>query len=95
MASRQCVHILRARFTPDRFLGYSPVDFSVLDPHWGTIDDWRETIDEIHARGMYLMLDFTVGTMADLIGFEGCVSLPASCYLLITFLQSSQREHTL
>ncbi|TFK76403.1 hypothetical protein BDN72DRAFT_234531 [Pluteus cervinus] len=50
---------------------YSPVDFSVLDPHWGTIDDWRATIDAIHARGMYLMLDFTVGTMADLIGFEG------------------------
>ncbi|KAF8892560.1 glycoside hydrolase family 13 and glycosyltransferase family 5 protein [Infundibulicybe gibba] len=50
---------------------YSPLDFTVLDPHWGTIDDWRSTIDQIHARGMYLMADFTVGTMSDLIGFQG------------------------
>ncbi|KAG6866947.1 hypothetical protein C0991_003863 [Blastosporella zonata] len=50
---------------------YSPLDFTVLDPHWGTISDWRDTIAQIHARGMYLMVDFTVGTMSDLIGFEG------------------------
>ncbi|KAF9483766.1 modular protein with glycoside hydrolase family 13 and glycosyltransferase family 5 domains [Pholiota conissans] len=50
---------------------YSPLDFSVLDPHWGTIQDWRDTIDAIHARGMYFMADFTVGTMSDLLGFEG------------------------
>lgn len=53
--------------------GYSPLDFSVLDPHWGTWDEWVETIDKIHARGMYFMADFTVGTMSDLIGFKGCV----------------------
>ncbi|KAF8964043.1 modular protein with glycoside hydrolase family 13 and glycosyltransferase family 5 domains [Flammula alnicola] len=50
---------------------YSPLDFSVLDPHWGTVEDWRSTIDAIHARGMYFMADFTVGTMSDLMGFEG------------------------
>ncbi|KAF7778692.1 CAZyme family GH13 [Agaricus bisporus var. burnettii] len=50
---------------------YSPLDFSVLDPHWGKISDWRHLIDEIHARGMYFMADFTVGTMSDLIAFEG------------------------
>lgn len=55
--------------------GYSPLDFSVLDPHWGMIQDWRNAIDEIHARGMYMMLDFTVGTLSDLIGFQGCVFL--------------------
>lgn len=54
--------------------GYSPLDFSVLDPHWGTINDWRHLIDEIHARGMYFMADFTVGTMSDLIAFEGFVT---------------------
>jgi alpha-1,3-glucan synthase len=53
--------------------GYSPLDFSVLDPHWGTIQDWRDTIDAVHAHGMYFMADFTVGTMGDLIGFSGCV----------------------
>jgi alpha-1,3-glucan synthase len=58
----------------DRSTGYSPLDFSVLDPHWGNIDDWRHLIDAIHARGMYFMADFTVGTMSDLIGFEGYVA---------------------
>ena len=56
-----------------RVAGYSPLDFTVLDPHWGTIADWQAAIDEIHARGMYIMADFTVGTMADLIGFQGYV----------------------
>src|ERR1700722_4659259 len=56
------------------FSGYSPLDMSVLDPHWGTLDDWVNTIDAIHAHGMYIMADLTVGTMSDLIGFEGCVS---------------------
>ncbi|KIJ57158.1 glycosyltransferase family 5 protein [Sphaerobolus stellatus SS14] len=50
---------------------YSVIDFSLLDPHWGTIEDWRNAIDAIHARGMYLMMDFTVGTMGDFIGFAG------------------------
>jgi alpha-1,3-glucan synthase len=53
--------------------GYSPLDFSVLDPHWGNVNDWRHLIDEIHARSMYFMADFTVGTMSDLIAFQGFV----------------------
>lgn len=52
---------------------YSPIDFSLTDPHWGTLNDWRDLIDEMHSRGMYIMLDFTVGTMNDFIAFEGCV----------------------
>ncbi|EIN07319.1 modular protein with glycoside hydrolase family 13 and glycosyltransferase family 5 domains [Punctularia strigosozonata HHB-11173 SS5] len=50
---------------------YSPLDFTVLDPHYGTIAEWQATIDAIHARGMYFMADFTVGTMGDLISFKG------------------------
>jgi len=66
-------------------IGYSPLDFSVLDPHWGTIQDWREAIDAIHARGMYFMADFTVGTMSDLIGFEGYVICVTLRFPLIAF----------
>ena len=43
----------------------------MLDPHWGTLNDWKNVIDEIHQRGMYIMADFTVGTMADMVGFDG------------------------
>lgn len=50
---------------------YSPLDFSVLDPHWGTKADWIAFIDEVHARNMYFMMDFTIGTMGDMIGFSG------------------------
>ena len=55
--------------------GYSPLDFSVLDPHYGTLSDWQEAIDKIHAHNMYIMVDFTVGTMGDLVGFDGYVRI--------------------
>ncbi|KAG1788869.1 glycoside hydrolase superfamily [Suillus plorans] len=31
---------------------YSPLDFSILDPHWGTIDDWVNFVDILHAHGI-------------------------------------------
>jgi alpha-1,3-glucan synthase len=61
---------------------------SVLDPHWGTINDWVETIDAIHARGMYFMADLTVGTMSDLIGFDGRVSSSTITLIFIDFSDS-------
>ena len=53
------------------FLGYSPLDFTTLDPHWGRRDEWRSMIDAVHARGMYYVVDFTVATMGGLIAWEG------------------------
>ena len=47
------------------------MDFTTLDPHWGDMNDWRQLIDEVHARGMYYMVDFTIGTMGDLIAWKG------------------------
>lgn len=52
-------------------LGYSALDFTTLDPHWGDMDDWRQLIESVHARGMYYMVDFTIGTMGDLIAWKG------------------------
>ena len=54
---------------------YSPIDFTLLEPHLGNLSLWVQAIDEIHARNMYVMLDFTVGTMGDLVGFVGCVAV--------------------
>ncbi len=51
--------------------GYSPIDFTLLDPHYGTVDEWRGFVDAVHARNMYVIIDFTVGTMGDLIGWQG------------------------
>ncbi len=47
----------------------------MLDPHYGTIKQWIDLIDALHTRGMYIILDFTVGTMGDLIGFKKCVTI--------------------
>ncbi|KAJ5363053.1 3-isopropylmalate dehydratase [Penicillium brevicompactum] len=51
--------------------GYSALDTTLLDQHFGTIETWRSAITEIHDRGMYVIFDNTVSTMGDLIGFEG------------------------
>ncbi|KAJ5565716.1 hypothetical protein N7535_007354 [Penicillium sp. DV-2018c] len=51
--------------------GYSALDTTLLDQHFGTIQTWRDAITEIHNRGMYVIFDNTVSTMGDLIGFEG------------------------
>lgn len=32
--------------------GYSVLDFTLLDPHFGSVADWGAAIDKIHARGM-------------------------------------------
>ncbi|KAK4119093.1 glycosyltransferase family 5 protein [Parathielavia appendiculata] len=50
---------------------FSPLDMTLLDSHFGTINEWRHAIDEIHKRGMYVVLENTMSTMGDLIGFEG------------------------
>jgi len=50
---------------------YSCLDQTILDPHLGDIEDWRNLVDKLHARGMYLVLDMTQATMGDLIGFDG------------------------
>ncbi|KAF2220931.1 hypothetical protein BDZ85DRAFT_297645 [Elsinoe ampelina] len=51
--------------------GFSPLDHTFLDRHFGTIQEWREVINEIHDRGMYVLLDNTMSTMGNLMAFEG------------------------
>jgi alpha-1,3-glucan synthase len=50
---------------------YSPLDLTILDHHFGTIEEWRTVVADIHRRGMYIVLDNTFGTMGDLLGFDG------------------------
>ncbi|KAJ6045859.1 hypothetical protein N7499_001403 [Penicillium canescens] len=56
---------------PWAYDGYSPVDTTLLDMHYGTIEDWRRTITEIHDRDMYVLVDNTLSTMSNLVGFKG------------------------
>lgn len=50
---------------------YSPLDLTLLDKHFGDIKMWQKTIQAIHDRGMYVIIDQTMATMGDLLGFEG------------------------
>ncbi|KAJ5902211.1 hypothetical protein N7495_002739 [Penicillium taxi] len=56
---------------PWAYDGYSPTDTTLLDQHYGTLDDWRNLITEIHDRDMYVLMDNTLATMSNLIGFKG------------------------
>lgn len=42
--------------------GYGPLDFTLLDRHHGSIEDWRSLVNEIHKRGMYVVFDNTMAT---------------------------------
>ncbi|KAK3331221.1 putative cell wall alpha-1, 3-glucan synthase [Apodospora peruviana] len=50
---------------------YSPVDLTLLDPHYGNIKQWQDMVEEVHKRDMFVMLDHTFSTMSDLLSFEG------------------------
>ena len=45
---------------------YSPLDLTLLDHHFGNITAWQEAITEIHSRGMYVVMDNTMGTYVSL-----------------------------
>ncbi|KAH8702491.1 putative alpha-1,3-glucan synthase [Talaromyces proteolyticus] len=73
--------------------GYSPLDLTLLDHHFGTINDWRTMISEAHRRGIYVILENTI--MGDLIGFEGFenTSAPLNPWEYNYIWKTSRRYH--
>lgn len=49
--------------------GYWADDFKAVDPHFGTLDDYRALAAGLHARGMYLVQDVVVNHVADYFGY--------------------------
>lgn len=45
--------------------GYHITDFMNVDPHFGTIEDAKTLINEVHRRGMYILTDFVPNHCAD------------------------------
>ncbi|CRG86853.1 alpha-1,3-glucan synthase [Talaromyces islandicus] len=62
---------------PWGFDGYSALDTTLLDQHYGDLAAWRSAVTEIHRRGMYVIIDNTLATMGDLIGFDGYLNTTA------------------
>lgn len=44
--------LTRHRNMPWQADGYSSLDFTLLDPHWGTVQEWADAIQKIHDKGM-------------------------------------------
>ena len=52
--------------------GYWITDFTRVDPHFGTNEDFRQLVDSAHARGMKVYLDIVVNHTADVISYREC-----------------------
>ena len=50
--------------------GYWQIDFSAIDPHFGSNAEMETFIDEAHSRGMQVFFDIVVNHTGDLIAFE-------------------------
>ncbi len=52
--------------------GYWITDFTRVDPHLGTNDDFRALVDAAHARGMKVYLDIVINHTADVVQYREC-----------------------
>jgi alpha-amylase len=48
--------------------GYHIWDFKKIDPHFGTLEEYKELVREAHSRGMSVIMDIVTNHSADLIG---------------------------
>lgn len=51
--------------------GYWTQDFNALDPHFGTVPEYRALADAMHGRGLRLVQDIVVNHMGDWFGYDG------------------------
>ena len=52
--------------------GYWITDFTNVDPHLGTRDDFRAFVDAAHAKGMKVYMDIITNHTADVIKYQEC-----------------------
>lgn len=57
--------------------GYWITDFTNVDPHLGTREEFRAFVDAAHARGMKVYMDIITNHTADVIKYEECHGLSA------------------
>lgn len=50
--------------------GYWGMDFTEVDPHFGSKQDFEDLVDALHQRGMKIYLDIVINHTADIINFN-------------------------
>lgn len=60
--------------------GYWVTDFTRVDSHFGTNDEFRAFVDAAHARGIKVYMDIITNHTADVIYFKECVGKPVCAY---------------
>lgn len=53
--------------------GYWGLDFTTIDPHLGTEEDFKNFVSEAHKRGIKVIVDIVVNHTADIIKYKGDV----------------------
>lgn len=61
--------------------GYAQIDFTILDDRFGTLQEFREMVDEAHKRNIKVIVDIVTNHMADLLYFEGHQNTAAPFHL--------------
>jgi glycosidase len=68
----QPVQVGRNGFASAGYHGYWVLDFTEVDPHFGTREQLRGLVAEAHRRGMRVYLDIITNHMANVIGYAEC-----------------------
>ena len=53
--------------------GYWGLDFTTIDPHLGTEEDFKNFVSEAHSRGIKVIVDIVINHTADVIKYKGDV----------------------
>jgi glycosidase len=51
--------------SPHKDMGYDISDYRDIDEMYGTLQDWEELKDAVHAKGMKLVMDLVVNHTSD------------------------------
>src|ERR1700716_859569 len=66
-----CLWLLPMYVSPLKDGGYDIADFFAIHPDYGTVDDFREFVDQAHQRGMRVIADLVMNhTSADHVWFQ-------------------------